>query len=144
MLDFLTSGLAGYLAFFLATALSYAIICLGLNLQWGQTGLFNVGVAGFVAIGAYTSAILTTPAGDAHLGGFGLPIVVGWLGAMLVSAAATAFDGLITLRLRADYLAITTFGIAVSIHLVALNAQSITGGPFGIDRKSTRLNSSHR
>jgi len=132
MLDFLTSGLAGYLAFFLATALSYAIICLGLNLQWGQTGLFNVGVAGFVAIGAYTSAILTTPAGDAHLGGFGLPIVVGWLGAMLVSAAATAFVGLITLRLRADYLAITTFGIAVSIHLVALNAQSITGGPFGI------------
>ncbi len=54
MLDFFSSGLAGYLAFFLATALSYAIICLGLNLQWGQTGLFNVGVAGFVAIGAYT------------------------------------------------------------------------------------------
>jgi len=53
--------LVGYGAFFLATALTYGIMCLGLNLQWGQTGLFNVGVAGFVAIGAYTSALLTTP-----------------------------------------------------------------------------------
>ena len=132
MLDLFSSGMAGYLAFFLATALSYAIICLGLNLQWGQTGLFNVGVAGFVAIGAYTSAILTTPPSDTHLGGFGLPILIGWAGAMLVSAAVTAFVGLVTLRLRADYLAIATFGIAVSIQLVALNAQPITGGPFGI------------
>ena len=47
--------------FFLVTALTYGIICLGLNVQWGQTGLFNVGVAGFVAIGAYASALLTTP-----------------------------------------------------------------------------------
>ena len=43
--------LLGYGAFFGATALAYAVICLGLNVQWGQTGLFNVGVAGFVAIG---------------------------------------------------------------------------------------------
>ena len=53
--------LVGYGAFFLTMALTYAIICLGLNVQWGQTGLFNVGVAGFVAIGAYVSALLTTP-----------------------------------------------------------------------------------
>ena len=53
--------LVSYGAFFLTTALTYGIICLGLNLQWGQTGLFNVGVAGFVAIGAYISALLTTP-----------------------------------------------------------------------------------
>ncbi len=65
--------LLGYGAFFGTTALTYAVMCLGLNVQWGQTGLFNVGIAGFVAIGAYTSAILTTPPG-AHLGGFGLPI----------------------------------------------------------------------
>lgn len=132
MFDLINSGLVGYLAFFLATALSYSIICLGLNLQWGQTGLFNVGLAGFVAIGAYTSAILTTPPGANHLGGFGLPIVVGWAAAMLVSALATGFIGFVTLRLRSDYLAIATFGVAVSIHLVALNAQWLTGGPFGI------------
>ena len=82
-----------YLSFFLTTALSYALICLGLNLQWGQTGLFNVGVAGFVAIGAYTSAMLTTPAG-AHWGGYGLPIFVGWIGAMIGSGIAAAVIGL--------------------------------------------------
>ena len=53
--------LIGYACFFLTMALTYAIMCLGLNVQWGQTGLFNVGVAGFVAIGAYVSALLTTP-----------------------------------------------------------------------------------
>jgi branched-chain amino acid transport system permease protein len=125
-------GVASYALFFLTIALSYAIICLGLNLQWGQTGLFNVGVAGFVGIGAYTSALLTTPATDAHLMGWGLPIAAGWLGAMLVSGVASALVGFATLRLRSDYLAITTFGVAVTIHLIALNAQSLTGGPYGI------------
>ena len=123
--------LLGYGAFFGTTALTYAVMCLGLNVQWGQTGLFNVGVAGFVAIGAYTSAILTTPPG-AHLGGFGLPIAAGWLGAMLAAAAASAAVGALTLRLRADYLAITTFGIAVTVQLFCLNAAGVTGGPFGI------------
>ena len=132
MLDTLSLGLIGYGAFLLTTALSYAIICLGLNLQWGQTGLFNVGVAGFVAVGAYTSAILTTPASPDHLGGYAMPIAIGWLGAMLVAGIASALLGAITLRLRADYLAITTFGIAVAIELAALNAQRLTGGPFGI------------
>jgi branched-chain amino acid transport system permease protein len=126
------TGMGSYAAFFLTTALSYSIICLGLNLQWGQTGLFNVGVAGFVAIGAYASAIVTTPPTGAHLGGFAMPIAFGLAVAMLAAGAASAFIGAVTLRLRADYLAITTFGIAVTIHLVALNAQSLTGGPFGI------------
>lgn len=125
-------GFASYASFFLTIALSYAIICLGLNLQWGQTGLFNVGVAGFVAIGAYTSSLLTTPASEAHLMGWGLPIALGWIGAMIASGAASAFVGFATLRLRSDYLAITTFGVAVTIHLVALNAQRLTGGPYGI------------
>lgn len=124
--------LAGYGAFFLTTALTYGLMCLGLNVQWGQTGLFNVGVAGFVAIGAYTSALLTTPEMAERVGGFELPIAVGWLAAMGVSGCAAAFIGAVTLRLRADYLAITTFGIAITIQLIALNAQSLTGGPFGI------------
>lgn len=121
-----------YGTFFLATALTYAIVCLGLNLQWGQTGLFNVGVAGFVAIGAYTSALLTTPVTPGRFGGYGLPIAVGWILAIVVAAAASWCVGKITLRLRADYLAITTFGVAVVIQLVALNAEPLTGGPFGI------------
>ncbi len=124
--------LLGYGAFFMSTALIFALITLGLNLQWGLTGLFNVGVAGFVAIGAYASAILTTPDTVDRIGGFGWPIALGWIGAALIAAAAAAFTGYATLRLKADYLAITTFGVAVVVQLVALNAQGLTGGPFGV------------
>jgi branched-chain amino acid transport system permease protein len=124
--------LLGYAAFFMTTALIFTLITLGLNLQWGLTGLFNVGVAGFVAIGAYTSALMTTPDDAARFGGFGLPIIIGWLGAMLVAGIAAAITGFATLRLKSDYLAITTFGVAVVVQLVALNAQGFTGGAFGV------------
>jgi ABC-type branched-subunit amino acid transport system permease subunit len=72
-------GPIAYASFFLIMALINAIICLGLNVQWGQTGLFNVGIAGFVAIGAYASALLTTPPSGDHLGGFDMPILAGWI-----------------------------------------------------------------
>lgn len=124
--------LLGYGAFFLSTALIFGLITLGLNLQWGLTGLFNVGIAGFVAIGAYASAILTSPDVPDRIGGFGWPIMAGWLAAMLIAGAAAAFTGYATLRLKADYLAITTFGVAVVVQLTALNAQMLTGGPFGV------------
>lgn len=124
--------LLSYGAFFLTIALTYAIMCLGLNVQWGQTGLFNVGIAGFVAIGAYASALLTTPDDPARFGGLGLPIVVGWLGAFTAAAFLSLLVGLLTIRLRADYLAIATFGVAVVVQLAALNLEPLTGGPFGI------------
>jgi len=127
MIDLLSYG-----AFFLSVALTYAVISLGLNVQWGQTGLFNVGIAGFVAVGAYVSALLTTPEAADHLGGFGLPIAAGWLGAALATGFVTLLVGALTIRLRSDYLAIATFGAAVAIHLCILNLQSVTGGPFGI------------
>lgn len=124
--------LISYGAFFLTLALTFAIMCLGLNVQWGQTGLFNVGVAGFVGIGAYVSALVTTPELPERLGGFGWPIAVGWLVAALAGAVAAALLGALTIRLRADYLAIATFGFAVVVQLCVLNLQSVTGGPFGI------------
>jgi branched-chain amino acid transport system permease protein len=124
--------LVGYAAFFLTMALTYAIVCLGLNIQWGQTGLFNVGVAGFVAIGAYVSALLTTPEAAGRIGGFDLPIAIGWLGGAVIAGAASFLVGALTIRLRADYLAIATFGVAVVIRLCALNLEHVTGGPFGI------------
>ena len=126
------SGWLSYGSFFLVFACCYAVVVLGLNLQWGSTGLFNVGVAGFVAIGAYTSALLTTPAAPDRLAGYGWPVALGWLAAMLACGAAAALIGLVALRLRDDYLAITTFGIAVTIQLLANNAQRLTGGPFGV------------
>jgi branched-chain amino acid transport system permease protein len=127
MIDLLSYG-----AFFLSVALTYAIISLGLNVQWGQTGLFNVGIAGFVAVGAYVSALLTTPQTADHVGGFGMPIAAGWLGAAIVTGLVTFLVGALTIRLRSDYLAIATFGAAVAIHLCILNLQSVTDGPFGI------------
>jgi len=125
-------GWLSYGSFFLVFASTYAIIVLGLNLQWGYTGLFNVGVAGFVAVGAYTSAILTTPETAERIGGFGWPVAAGWIAAMATSGLAGLLVGVLTLRLRHDYLAITTFGVAVTIQLVATNAQGLTGGTFGI------------
>ncbi len=130
MPDFM--GWLSYGSFFLVFASTFAIIVLGLNLQWGFTGLFNVGVAGFVAIGAYTSALLTTPEVAGRWGGFGLPVAIGWLAAMAMTGLAGLVVGALALRLRHDYLAITTFGIAVTIQLVANNATAITGGPFGV------------
>ena len=52
-------GLVSYLVFFLCIVLILGVVTLGLNLQWGYTGLFNAGIVGFYAIGAYTHAIVT-------------------------------------------------------------------------------------
>jgi branched-chain amino acid transport system permease protein len=121
-----------YLVFFLVIALTYVLACLGLNLQWGFTGLFNVGVAGFIAVGAYTSALLTAPPTPERLGGLAWPIAAGWVAAALAAGAVALAVGALTLRLRHDYLAIATFGIAVTIQLLATNLVRLTGGPFGI------------
>jgi branched-chain amino acid transport system permease protein len=121
-----------YVVFFAVIAGTYALACLGLNLHWGTTGLFNVGVAGFVAVGAYTSAILTSPPAADRLGGFAWPIAAGWIAAVVAAGLTALGVGALTLRLRHDYLAIATFGVAVTIQLLAMNLVPLTGGPFGI------------
>jgi branched-chain amino acid transport system permease protein len=128
------TGIFSYLVFFACIVLVLGILALGLNLQWGFTGLFNAGIAGFYAIGAYTHAILTAAPNPAYLGNFGLPWLVGLLAAMAATALAAWLIGLLTIRLRGDYLAITTFGIAVSIQLVTLNWERLTGGSQGLTR----------
>ncbi len=62
----------------------YAILALALNLQWGYTGLFNIGIAGFMAVGAYTTAVRTAPTDPAAgaVPGLGLPLWVGLIGGM--------------------------------------------------------------
>jgi branched-chain amino acid transport system permease protein len=112
----------------------YAILALGLNAQWGFAGLFNAGIAGFAALGAYTYALLTTADSPFHYGGLGLPLVVGELVAMVVSGMVAAVIGAICIRLRADYLAIATIGIAEIIKLVIKNETAITNGPRGINK----------
>jgi len=125
-------GFLSYLIFFLSVALIFAVVVLGLNLQWGSTGLFNAGIVGFYAIGAYAFAILTAPPRPELLGNLGLPWLVGLIGAMLACALAALVIGLATLKLRDDYLAIATFGIASTIQLIALNVEPLTGGSMGI------------
>ncbi|MBZ0215583.1 MAG: branched-chain amino acid ABC transporter permease [Fimbriimonadaceae bacterium] len=110
----------------------FAILTLGLNIQWGFSGLFNIGIAGFFAIGAYTSAILTTAPSARHLGGFDLPIVVGFAAAMGLAAIFAWFVARICIRLRSDYLAISTLGIAEIFRLTFKNETDLTNGARGI------------
>ena len=106
----------------------YALAAIGLNLQYGYTGLWNFGQAGFLLVGGYGTAIAV------HSWGFGL----GW--AVLVGVAASVALGLVlglpTLRLRADYLAIVTISAAEILRIVvnSTSVQSVTGGPQGIGR----------
>jgi branched-chain amino acid transport system permease protein len=110
----------------------YAILTLGLSLQWGFAGLFNAGIAGFFAIGAYATSILTTPQSEDHLGGFGLPVPLGILGGVLLAALLGYGVARICLRLKSDYLAIATIGIAEILRLVLKNEIWMTNGSRGI------------
>jgi branched-chain amino acid transport system permease protein len=108
------------------------VVALGLNMQWGMTGLFNIGIAAFFAIGAYTTGILTTPPSPNHLGGFGLPFPIGMAAAMVTSGILALLVGLVTLRLRADYLAISTIGLAELVRLALKNEDWLTNGVRGM------------
>src|SRR5512136_694553 len=92
-----------YLAGFLTLVVIYSVFAIGLNVHWGYTGIFNFGVAGFFAVGAYTSAIITKqPASGAYvtyIGGFHLPFVFGLLGAGVTCAILAFIIGIPTLRL---------------------------------------------
>jgi branched-chain amino acid transport system permease protein len=112
-----------YVAFIATIGGIYALLALSLNLVWGSTGLVNLGLAGFFAVGAYASAITT---------GAGAPIPVGLLAAVAGSIAAGLLVTFATLRLRDDYLAIVTLGFAEVVRLVAVNERWLTNGADGI------------
>lgn len=125
-------GVASYLVFFLIFALIFSIAVMGLNMQWGFAGLFNAGVVGFMAIGAYGAAILMGPPSDGLIGGFGMPFPIALAGGMALAGLASWVVVKLTIRLRHEYLAIATFGIAITIQLVAVNTPSLTGGTLGL------------
>lgn len=108
-------------------AAAYALASIGLNLQFGYTGLLNVGHVAFMLTGAYGLAV-TVDAG----GSFWLGIVVG----MVVSMLLGVLLGGPTLRLRADYLAIVTISAGEILRLVVRSswAEPVTNGVFGIQR----------
>lgn len=131
-------GIINYIVFFAITAGTYGILSLGLNIQWGYTGLFNIGIAGFYALGAYTAALVSGPppsAWDGRIfGGFELPFLVGLLAAAVVCGVVALLVGIPTLRLRADYLAIATIGIAETIRLFLKNESWLTNGVWGLQQ----------
>jgi ABC-type branched-subunit amino acid transport system permease subunit len=110
-------------AFVAVVAGVYTIFALGVQLQFGFVGLLNFGQVAFMAIGAYTMAILVVKEGWSI-----------WLAAPLgvaVAAAAGLLLGLPALRLRADYFAIVTIAFSEIVRYVATNQDSLTGGSQG-------------
>lgn len=126
------AGLAGFAVYFFTTVGIYAVLTLGLNIQWGLTGQINIGVAGFFAVGAYTSAFVTAAANPAHFGGFELPFFVAVPIAIAAAALVAAGIGALTVNLRTDYLAIATIGIAEIIRFVLKNEAWLTNGVRGL------------
>lgn len=116
--------MTSYLIAVLSQVGIYALLTLSLSLQYGFTGLINFGLVGFYAIGAYTGAIVAVSLGWSP-----------WAGMTLAALAAAAMAiplGLLTLRLREDYLAIVTLGFAEVIRLVAVGESWLTNGMSGI------------
>jgi branched-chain amino acid transport system permease protein len=103
---------------------TYALVALGLQMNVGYTGIVNFGQAAFMAVGAYTMAILVLKAGFSFW--LSLPIAV------LVAMLFGVLVGLPSLRLRADYFAIATIAMAEVVRLFAQNARGLTGGNLGL------------
>jgi neutral amino acid transport system permease protein len=112
-----------YFVFLTISAATYALFSLGLNLQWGVTGLINFGHVAFMAIGAYSTVLLSMQ---------GVPIPIAVLVGACLSALLGLLIGMSTLRLREDYLGIVTIGVSELVRLVAKNEAWLTKGTFGV------------
>ena len=121
-----------YIAALLCMGAAYAILTIGYNLHWGYTGLFNLAVFGLAAAGGYTSVILTTPAAGGHIGGFGMPYIVGILAGAVVAGILGAAIGTVTLRLEFGFFAIATLGLGKFVIAVFKNEKWMTNGVWGI------------
>jgi branched-chain amino acid transport system permease protein len=121
---------------------TYFIAILGLNLLTGYVGVISLGHGAFMAVGAYTTAILMLgrpglegaglsppdwlPIGDGMKDVYTIPI------AALVAGLAGALFGLPALRLSGPYLALATFGVAVATPIVIRKFDNVTGGSGGL------------
>ena len=121
----------------------YIVLALSLNLVNGFTGLFSLGHAGFMAVGAYTSALLTMSPAQKEMNFFLAPIIaplahiqLPFIPALLIAGLAAGLVGFLVgapaLRLKDDYLAIATLGFSEIIRVVLTNIQPITNGPLGL------------
>jgi len=112
----------------LVTIFIYGLLVVALNVQVGQAGLLQLGIAAFFGIGAMATGVATV---DKY------PFHFGFWGALLVAPAVAAAAGLVigapTLRLRGDYLAIVTLGFGEVLRTVLINLENITDGPRGLN-----------
>jgi branched-chain amino acid transport system permease protein len=124
-------------------ALIYIVLGLSMNLINGFTGLFSLGHAGFMAIGAYTTALLTIPPELKEVNFYMKPIVpfladldMPFVFALLMGGVMAALFGFLigapVLKLTDDYLAIATLGFSEIIRVVIINLQSVTNGALGL------------
>ena len=102
------------------------ILAVGLNLVIGISGQFSLGHAGFMAVGAYATAILSMK----------MPTFTGFLSGLIIGAiiagGVALVVGIPTLRLSGDYLAIATLGVAEIIRTLIMNLDGLTNGPAGL------------
>ncbi|MDF5735536.1 MULTISPECIES: branched-chain amino acid ABC transporter permease [unclassified Nostoc] len=117
-----------YLIFLAISTAIFALFALGLNLQWGFTGLINFGHIAFMTLGAYTTVLLSLK---------GVPLLISAVAGAIVAAFLGLIIGFATLRLREDYLAIVTIGTGELIRLVVNNQELPVGdtwisGAFGV------------
>ena len=130
LVGLVTGGLnPTYFLFLVGLAGMYALMSLGLNSQWGFSGLINFSVAAFFGIGAYGAALMTSDSAPI-LGGF--DPLFGLVVALSVAAVMAVLIGVPTLRLRADYLAIASLGLAEVVRLLVLNEREWTNGSGGV------------
>lgn len=129
----------------------YTILGLSMNLINGFTGLFSLGHAGFMAVGAYTTALLTMPISTkaqnffmkpliSPLDKIVLPFVIALIIGGIMSAVVGYLIGAPVLRLKGDYLAIATLGFGEIIRVIFTNTQNITNGALGLKSIPAKTN----
>ena len=104
--------------------LIFIILNQSYNLVIGYTGMVHLGHVAFMAIGAYTSAILTTA--------YGMPFWFGLVSGIILAALAGLLLGIPTVRFRDDYLVAATLGMGEIIKIILINERQFTGGSTGI------------
>lgn len=114
----------------------YGVVAIALNFQYGEAGLINFGVVAYFAVGAYTFAILTAgPPSESSLDqyrwGFEMNPVLAALIAGAVGVVFAAVSGWPALRLRGEYLALTTFAFAEVFQSLLINVPAVTNGTSG-------------
>ena len=117
-------SILNFLIYLLTMIGIYGLLAMSLNFQVGFTGLINFGQVAFFAIGAYTSSLLVCKVGA--------PLIVGFVGGMILSGLFGCLISIPTKSLKSDYWAIATLAGGEVIRLVALNERWLTEGAFGV------------